>query len=58
MIWHIQEKFIGVHYPSDSESGRVLAWQLIRRLLSNEKFKKDFNVAKMEVEKIKKQKGF
>ena len=51
-------EIIGVHYPSDSESGRVLAWQLIKRLLSNEKFKKDFDAAKKEVEKIKKQKGF
>jgi acid phosphatase (class A) len=51
-------EIIGVHYPSDSESGRVLAWQLIKRLLSNEKFKKDFEAAKREVEKIKQQKGF
>jgi len=51
-------EIIGVHYPSDSESGRVVAWQLIKRLLSNEKFKKDFEAAKIEVEKIKKQKGF
>jgi len=47
-----------VQYPSDSESGRVLAWQLIKRLLSNEKFKKDFDAAKKEAEKIKKQKEF
>ena len=51
-------EIIGVHYPSDSESGRVLAWQLIKRLLSNEKFKKDLDAAKKEVEKIKQQKGF
>lgn len=51
-------EIIGVHYPSDSESGRALAWQLIKRLLSNEKFKKDFEAAKREVEKIKQQKGF
>jgi acid phosphatase (class A) len=44
-------EIIGVHYPSDSESGRVLAWQLIKRLMSNEKFKKDFEAAKKEVEK-------
>jgi hypothetical protein len=36
----------------------VLAWQLVKRLLSNEKFKKDFEAAKREVEKIKQQKGF
>jgi acid phosphatase (class A) len=51
-------EIIGVHYPSDSESGRVLAWQLIKRLLSDEKFKKDLDAAKKEVEKIKQQKGF
>jgi acid phosphatase (class A) len=51
-------EIIGVHYPSDSESGRVLAWQLIKRLLSNEKFKKDFEAAKKEVQKIKQHKGF
>src|SRR5215204_4209253 len=51
-------EIIGVHYPSDSESGRVLAWQLVKRLLSNEEFKKNFEAAKREVEKIKQQKGF
>jgi len=51
-------EIIGVHYPSDSESGRVLAWQLIQRLLSNEKFKKDFDAAKKEIIKVKNQKGF
>ena len=51
-------EIIGVHYPSDSESGRVLAWQLIKRLLSNGKFKNDFEAAKKEVEKVKQQKGF
>ena len=51
-------EIIGVHYPSDSESGRVLAWQLIKRLMANEKFKKDFEAAKKEVEKIRRQKGF
>ncbi|HET6767500.1 MAG TPA: phosphatase PAP2 family protein [Chitinophagaceae bacterium] len=51
-------EIIGVHYPSDSESGRVLAWQVIKRLMSNEKFKKDFTAAKEEIEKAKAQKGF
>ena len=51
-------EIIGVHYPSDSESGRILAWQLVKRLLSNEKFKKDFNAAKEEIKKVKAQKGF
>ena len=51
-------EIIGVHYPSDSESGRVLAWQLIKRLLADEKFKKDFEAAKEEIRKVKVQKGF
>ena len=51
-------EIIGVHYPSDSESGRVLAWQLVKRLMSNEKFKKDFEAAKEEIIKVKNQKGF
>ena len=51
-------EIIGVHYPSDSETGRVLAWQLVKRLLTNEKFKKDFEAAKEEIKKVKEQKGF
>jgi acid phosphatase (class A) len=51
-------EIIGVHYPSDSESGRLLAWQIVKRLLTNEKFKKDFDAAKEETKKIKEQKGF
>ena len=51
-------EIIGVHYPSDSESGRVLAWQLIRRLMQNEKFKKDFDAAKEEIKNVRAQKGF
>ena len=51
-------EIIGVHYPSDSESGRLLAYQLVKRLLKNEKFKKDFDAAKLEIEKIKSTKGF
>jgi acid phosphatase (class A) len=51
-------EIIGVHYPSDSESGRVLAWQIVQRLLTNEKFKKDFDAAKEEIKKVKEKKGF
>ena len=51
-------EIIGVHYPSDSESGRVLAWQLVQRLMSNEKFKKDFETSKEEIKKAKEKKGF
>lgn len=51
-------EIIGVHYPSDSESGRVLAWQLVKRLMACEKFKKDFEAAKEEIKKVKNQQGF
>jgi acid phosphatase (class A) len=51
-------EIIGVHYPSDSESGRVLAWQLIKKLLANEKFKKDFDAAKEEIRMVRARKGF
>ncbi len=51
-------EIIGVHYSSDSESGRILAWQLVKRLMTNEKFKGDFDAAKEETNKVKSQKGF
>ena len=51
-------EIIGVHYPSDSESGRVLAWQLVKRLLANENFKKDFEAAKEEIKNTRAEKGF
>ncbi len=51
-------EIIGVHYPSDSESGRVLAYELVQKLFSIEKFKTDFTAAKAEIEKVKLTKGF
>jgi acid phosphatase (class A) len=51
-------EIIGVHYPSDSESGRVLAYQLVKRLLTRPAFKKDFEAAKAEIESAKTKKGF
>jgi acid phosphatase (class A) len=51
-------EIIGVHYPSDSESGRLLAFQLVKRLLAKDDFKKDFTAAKAEIEKVKTLKGF
>jgi acid phosphatase (class A) len=51
-------EIIGVHYPSDSESGRVAAYELVQNLLKNAAFKEDFDAAKKEIEKIKTQKGF
>ena len=51
-------EIIGVHYPSDSESGRLLAYQLVKRLMSNKDFKKDFEAAREEIRKTKTTKGF
>jgi acid phosphatase (class A) len=51
-------EIIGVHYPSDSESGRLLAYELIQRLMKNEQFQKDFAAAKAEIKQIKNTKGF
>lgn len=51
-------EIIGVHYPSDSESGRLLAYELIQRLMKNEQFQKDFAAAKEEIKQIKNAKGF
>jgi acid phosphatase (class A) len=41
-------EIIGVHYPSDSESSRTLARQLVNELFKNEKFRKDFEAVKKE----------
>lgn len=41
-------EIIGVHYPSDSESSRILARQFVNKLFQNEKFLKDFEDVKKE----------
>jgi acid phosphatase (class A) len=41
-------EIIGVHYPSDSESARIFAHQFVNMLFRNEKFLKDFELAKKE----------
>jgi acid phosphatase (class A) len=41
-------EIIGVHYPSDSESGRIFARQFVNMLFKNEKFQKDFARVKEE----------
>jgi acid phosphatase (class A) len=41
-------EIIGVHYPSDSEAGRILARQLVNMLMKNEKFQADFANVKKE----------
>ena len=40
---------LGVHFPSDSEAGRVLGRQLIDKMKHSQKFKKDFAAAKEEL---------
>ncbi|MCU0389576.1 MAG: phosphatase [Thermoflexibacter sp.] len=46
-------EIIGVHYPSDSEASREMAWQLVSFLFQNEQFIKDFAEAKKEWEKYR-----
>lgn len=41
-------EIIGVHYPSDSESGRIFARQFVNMLFQNEKFLADFEKVKAE----------
>lgn len=47
-------EILGVHFPSDSESGRLLGRQIINHMLKTEKFKKDLMAAKEEIEQFKK----
>lgn len=51
-------EIIGVHYPSDSESGRRLAYQVLQELKKSETFRKDWNAAREEIAKAKAAKGF
>lgn len=41
-------EILGVHYPSDSESGRIFARQFVNMLFKNEQFLKDFELVKKE----------
>jgi acid phosphatase (class A) len=41
-------EIIGVHYPSDSEAGRIFARQLVNKLFQNPKFLADFERVKNE----------
>jgi acid phosphatase (class A) len=40
---------LGVHYPSDSEMGRLWARSFVNELFKQEKFQKDFDAAKKEI---------
>jgi acid phosphatase (class A) len=48
---------LGVHYPSDSEMGRILARNLVNEFFKKEKFQKDFEAAKKEILEYKKKAG-
>jgi len=51
-------EILGVHYPSDSESGRFLGYELIQKLKTNPVFRADFEKAKLEIQSMKKRKGY
>lgn len=46
-------EILGVHFPSDSEAARVLARQLINKMLQSEKFKRDLETAREEINRFK-----
>jgi acid phosphatase (class A) len=48
-------EILGVHFPSDSEAGRIFARQFVNFLLENPAFQKDLAEAKKEIEKVKNQ---
>jgi acid phosphatase (class A) len=48
---------LGVHYPSDSEMGRILARNLVNEFFKKEKFQKDFEAAKKEILEYRKKVG-
>lgn len=51
-------EILGVHYPSDSESGRLLGFELIHKLKQIPAFQSDFEKAKAEIETMKRKKGY
>jgi acid phosphatase (class A) len=46
MAW--SRELLGVHYPSDSEAGRVFARDFARLLFENEDFRRDFAIVQQE----------
>ncbi len=46
-------EILGVHFASDSEAGRIFARQFVNELLKSEVFRKDFEVAKKEIDGVK-----
>lgn len=50
MAW--SRELLGVHYPSDSEAGRILAKDFVQFLLESPAFRKDFEAVKLEWSKV------
>ena len=48
-------EIIGVHYPSDSEAGRIFARQFVNYLLENSVFQKDLEDSRNEILRVKNQ---
>ena len=46
-------EILGVHFPSDTEAGRVFARQFVNELLKNKVFIKDFEEVKKEINLFK-----
>jgi acid phosphatase (class A) len=46
-------EILGVHFPSDSESGRALARQVVDRMLASPEFSKDLAAAREEIASAK-----
>ena len=45
-------EILGVHFASDSESGRIFARQFVDRLMQEPAFRKDLNAARREIQKV------
>lgn len=41
-------ELLGIHYPSDNEASRVIAWNLLKFWMNNPRFVEDLNKAKQE----------
>ena len=47
-------EILGVHFPSDSEAGRIFARQFVNELLKTKAFIQDLEEVKSEIEAVKK----
>lgn len=50
-------EILGVHFASDSESGRVFARQFVDRLMQEPAFLKDLEAARQEIRRVQSEKG-